>query len=496
MKLRYIEEPSLQFGSGQHICPKAGIYNYNPFDNNQVRPEKVTLGIVGRSDSVDKVLEWLESCKTHIAEKKSKNPHPKLFPNFCGFNSQVGFMSEMVWDETYSRRLNNSEFDKIIKEQGDLEKRIMDIAQLYLDEIKFLSKNKKPDVILCVLSENFVTYIQSGEQAEEEEEDSDEDNAENAGQEDRPASETPGDELEEEMSQKEQNFRRYLKAKAMQYNVPIQIVRDRIAKPTADMQDPATIAWNFFTALYYKAGGTPWALIRKDAAETTCYAGISFFQSRDKKTMQTSIAQIFNELGRGVILRGEEVQLKKHDRTPHLSAEQAFNLLHSSLKEYYEAVKIFPKRLVVHKTSNYNEDELYGFRQAASQLHINQLDLITIQERTDLRLYRQGSYPPMRGTHLALHDQTHLLYTRGSVPYYETYPGRYIPSPLEIRLAEYDESPNIICDEILSLSKMNWNNTQFDRKYPITIECSRNVGEILKYLSEGDAMQLKYSFYM
>ncbi|MEI9945840.1 MAG: hypothetical protein WDN26_16670 [Chitinophagaceae bacterium] len=59
------------------------------------------------------------------------------------------------------------------------------------------------------------------------------------------------------------------------------------------------------------------------------------------------------------------------------------------------------------------------------------------------------------------------------------------PSPLEIKLASYDESPHVIVhvivDEILSLTKMNWNNTQFDRRYPITIECAQNVGEILKY---------------
>jgi hypothetical protein len=160
-----------------------------------------------------------------------------------------------------------------------------------------------------VLSENFITYIQEEEKEQDEEE-----------EEPKEVSEKDFD--EEKISEKEQNFRRYLKAKAMQYNVPIQIVRDRIVKPTSEMQDPATIAWNFFTALYYKASGTPWALIRKDSAETTCYAGISFFKSRDKSTTQTSIAQIFNELGKGVILRGEEITLKKNDRTPHLSQEQ------------------------------------------------------------------------------------------------------------------------------------------------------------------------------
>ena len=185
----------------------------------------------------------------------------------------------------------------------------------------------------------------------------------------------------------------------------------------------------------------------------------------------------------------------KNDRTPHLSEEQAYNLLSLSLKEYHDAVKIFPKRLVLHKTSNFNDAEIFGFNDAAKKFHINQVDLVSIQP-SDIRLYRSGSYPPMRGTHMSISDNHHILYTRGSVPYYETYPGQYIPSPIEIKLASYDESPNLICDEILALTKMNWNNTQFDRKFPITLECARNVGEILKYLDKEEQMQLKYSFYM
>lgn len=491
MKFRYIEEPSILFGGdNQHICPKAGIYSYHPFDLEQVRPEKITLGIVGKSESIEQVLQWLESCKTHIAEKKSKNPHPKLFPNFCGFNKDIGFKCEIEYDDNYLRKLNNSDFDDIIRNNENLEDRITEIAQLYLNEIKFLSKNKKPDVILCVLSEQFITHIQKEELEQEGDETEDE-----LDEKEAIAVKKEEDLDEEEISEKENNFRSYLKAKAMQHNVPIQIVRDRIAHPTSDMQDEATIAWNFFTALYYKAGGTSWAMIRRDVSENTCYAGISFFKSRDRETTQTSIAQIFNEIGKGVILRGEEVTLKKDDRTPHLTDAQAFNLLDLSLKEYYDAVKSYPKRLVIHKTSNFNQDEIHGFRQAAKKNHIHQLDLVSIQH-SDIRLYRHGAYPPMRGTHMNITDRHHVLYTRGSVPYYETYTGKYIPSPIEIKLADYDESPNIICDEIMALTKMNWNNTQFDRKYPITIECARNVGKILKYLEEGDAMQLKYSFYM
>ena len=486
MNLRYIQEPSLQFGSGQHLCPKSGIYTYQPYDDGQVRPDKITIGIIGKSDSIDIVLEWLNDCKTHIEGKQSKkggNLHSNLFLNFCGFNKELGFKSEIVYDDGYIRKINNSDFKSVIESNADLESRIKLIADLYLAEIKFLTKNKRPDVILCVLSDNFITLVQNDELGHEEDDEGG-DKGEHQVNVDK-----------EQIVEKEQNFRRYLKARAMQYNVPIQMLRDRIAHPSAGMQDPATIAWNFFTAIYYKASGTPWALIRKDVSDSTCYAGISFYRSRDNKTMQTSIAQIFNEVGKGVILRGEEIKVDKYDRSPHMNEEQAFNLLSKSLKEYFDAVKVFPRRLVLHKSSNFSPDEIYGFKQAAKQVNIYQIDLITIMP-SKLRLYREGNYAPLRGTHLKLSETRHLLYTRGSVPYFETYTGMYIPSPLEVRLFEHDESPNIICDEILALTKMNWNNTQFDRKFPITLECARNVGEILKYLEPEDTMQLKYSFYM
>ncbi len=54
----------------------------------------------------------------------------------------------------------------------------------------------------------------------------------------------------------------------------------------------------------------------------------------------------------------------------------------------------------------------------------------------------------------------------------------------------------ILCKEVLGLTKMNWNNTQLDNKYPITIGCARRVGEIMKYLGENEQPKESYAFYM
>ena len=76
MKIRYIEEPSLQFGTNQHICPKSGIFSYGPFDIDQVRPEKITIGIIGKGESIDSVLEWIESCKKTYQRKRKQKSTP------------------------------------------------------------------------------------------------------------------------------------------------------------------------------------------------------------------------------------------------------------------------------------------------------------------------------------------------------------------------------------------------------------------------------------
>jgi hypothetical protein len=72
----------------------------------------------------------------------------------------------------------------------------------------------------------------------------------------------------------------------------------------------------------------------------------------------------------------------------------------------------------------------------------------------------------------------------------------YIPEPLELRIVGSEETPLFLATELLGLTKLNWHNTQFDAKYPVTLGCARKVGEILKYLSQEERAQSRYSFYM
>lgn len=63
-------------------------------------------------------------------------------------------------------------------------------------------------------------------------------------------------------------------------------------------------------------------------------------------------------------------------------------------------------------------------------------------------------------------------------------------------IAQGQESPRRLAEEILALTKLNWNNTQFDGGEPITMRVAHNVGKVLKYVGATAVVQPKYSFYM
>jgi hypothetical protein len=211
--------------------------------------------------------------------------------------------------------------------------------------------------------------------------------------------------------------------------------------------------------------------------------------------VSSSLAQVFDEFGHGIILRGTPVSIDKKNRRPYLNEDQAYELLRNALDEYDRALQHMPARIVIHKSSHFRDSERQGFLQALNEKSIRSKDFVAITD-TDIRLFGNRDYPPKRGTMLAISENEGVLYTRGTVDFYKTYPGAYIPKPLKVTVYEQDSSLESLCEEILGLTKMNWNNTQMDGRLPITLECARKIGDIMKYVSSTEKPQVSYSFYM
>lgn len=471
MKLSKLPEPLLEFGSGTHVCPRTGIEQMGVYDKkDELRRTELRVGVVGRGEGVDLLDDWLQKCRDGI-ERKKKSELKNLFRGFGGISQTHGFLSRFINSPNYTRTLRKSDITHVIQLASHKE-RVMKAVNLFYEQVRFLAENRTIDVIVCVVPNDMFDSLTSN------------------------ANDNDGDRTSRDS---EHNFRRLLKAKCMHLGVPLQLVREKTIQITAysgEQQDPATKAWNFVTALYYKGNRTiPWRLVEDSDKPKTCYIGIGFYKSRDGETLSSSLAQVFDEFGHGIILRGTPVSIDKDDRRPFLTEDQAYDLLTEALEEYDRALEQMPARIVIHKSSHFRESERKGFSRALSDRGIRSKDFVTITG-TDIRLFADKDYPPERGTLMTISENEGVLYTRGAVQFYRTYPGAYVPNPLKITVYEQDSSLEMICKEIMGLTKMNWNNTQLDGRLPITLECANKIGDIMKYVDSSERPQVSYSFYM
>ena len=483
MNVTFLGEPELEFGAGRHLDIRFGIMSYGPLDFAlPVAPAQINVGIVGNQDSVEGVRRWFDRCRNEIAAKPSKQPN--LFPRFPGFGKDVGFRSTLILDDSLCRDIP-AEHIALVAKLSDRNERISRSVDLFMEEIQYLAQNRDAKVVVCAVPSALLDAMASSEEIEGNDSES----------------------LVSDIDATRLDFHDMLKARAMQqYRKPIQIVlpstyddtknrRRSRAGRRLELQDEATRAWNIHTALYYKADGVPWRLPRDSSDLTTCFVGVSFYKSLDRRALLTSVAQVFNERGEGVVVRGRAANISKADLQPHLPSEHAYELLKDALGRYWDVHRTFPARVVIHKSSRFDGGEQEGFASALTEKGISTHDFLWISP-SSTKLYRAGKYPPLRGTLLTLDEREMILYTRGSVDFFETYPGKYIPIPMRIRSEHTEQTQRFLAREVLSLSKMNWNNTQFDGAEPVTLQASRKCSNVLRYCSEGRQIEPRYSFYM
>lgn len=492
MKLGFFPEPELEFGNGgTHIDIRYGIIRHGPLDvGHPTAPTSLRVGIVGTDETIAALRAWLEKCRAGIEAKQSKLTN--LFPPFPGFSTDSSFRSSLLFYDRWCSPIRQRELDAAVAHtQGN--EIVRAAAELFVDHAQSLLEQGGPMVIICAPPKELLAAV------------------------DEPPSSRPDpseQELDEGSDPPKEDRRRLipfhdvLKAQGLRLGVPIQMVRPYtytgerartkargVQHSVATMQDEATRAWNLHAALYYKSGGVPWRLLRNPTDLATCFVGVSFYKSLEGDRLLTSVAQVFNERGEGVIVKGAQAQLSKDDRQPHLIQEDAHALLRNAVAVYRKEHRTLPARLVVHKTSKLTEGEMRGFRAAADDEKIDVLELLSLR-RSFTRMFRTGTYPPLRGTLLELQPNAGILYLRGSVQFFQAYPGMYVPRPMEVAIASSEAPMSQLANELLSLSKLNWNNTQFDGGEPITVRAARRVGDILKCVNEGQPIQPSFRFYM
>jgi hypothetical protein len=479
MKLQIVEEPQLAFHQGKlHVDIRAGLSTFGAFDKGSTGvPVPIRIGVIGTTATVDGVRDWLERCKHGVASDEQKLK--ALRPPFPGMTQQV-FGTSLELSDAATRAITRHELSKALAKSDPLPH----IVEAFMDHARDLA-GKSGLHVLVVAPPPEVFALG-----------------------DTPRTRTPDppiDELQEPAPEQEPsppstlNFHDLFKAQALDLQLPCQLSRpDTYGSISIGrgrrLQDKATTAWNFHTALYYKAGGVPWRLARQAAVLTTCYVGVSFFRSVAGDKLMTSVAQVFDERGEGLIVQGGSASYDKDDRSPHSSKQGAQELLANGLATYRREHKTMPARVVMHKTSYFNADEREGFKRAAEDEKLEVLDLVSVR-RSGARVLRAGDSPMVRGTAMLFDGKSGIVYLKGTVPYFQVYPGAYIPRALEFVRDDGETSASDLAHELVGLSKLNFNNTQFDSGDPITVRAARRVGDILKHVPSGKKVNARFRYF-
>ncbi len=459
----YFPEPLLLFADdGLHVDPKAGIARYGPrsWTASGRHPARLRVGLIGTAETVEAARTWMDDRAEGVAGDENN-------PEFPGWMPDRGFFSSLEFDDAWDEELGQAELRQVleIKAQKD---RFQAAVTLFETKLRLLAeRDSTPDYVVIALSDEIVARCGTA------------------------------DYTTKESGAVHRDLRRALKASAMKFRIPTQIVR----APTLDGRDrtpPSRIAWNFFTGMYCKAGGYPWSPC--GLAPGTCYVGIGFYRPLGTAfpTMQTSLVQAFDERGEGLVLRGHDFEWdpsKTGSRSPHLTAEGAYKLMELILDQYESVMKQTPARVVVHKTSRYWPDERDGFR-AAIEARVRRYDLMALEAQSRVRLITTSKYPPLRGTRFSI-GELDYLYTTGYIAALNEFHGMHVPAPLQV--ADHigqDSSRDTLLREVLALTKLNWNSAALGGLLPITIKFSGLVGEIMREIPPDREPLPQFKFYI
>lgn len=495
-KLVQLQEPSLTFGHRQSLPhPKDGLTLFGPYTRD--KPGSVRFGVIGTAQGIEQFQKWsarfnlpLPAYKGSMFTRRKESEYGKLSHQFFpGFETAFG----LTWNHPAENTCIIP--DDILTDAlkvHDLHTRISRTVKVYakrLTKQHFESENK-PDFWFVIVSKELERFC-------------------------RPLSEPPKDYLEgtraedaaqfglfvdpgktddfaEEYAEAlkfKPDFHNQLKALLLKNQIITQIVQSETLEacirppddPMRDKEDPATISWNLATSIYYKTRRRPWIL--SDIREGICYMGIVFKRLSEAQGKNNACcgAQMFLEDGNGMVFKGALGPWYSEDlRECHLDRDEAAKLLDRALLSYAEEHgNRAPKEIYVHGSVRFDDEEWAGFQEAAEPYGTKVVGIRIRRVFGGLKLLTRGSGAVMRGTSLILSDTKAFLFATGFTPRLNTYPGWNTPNPLDVEICNGSADIEIVLNDILRLSKLNYNSCKFSDGFPITLKFAGMIGDIL-----------------
>lgn len=501
----YIPEPLVEFGSGQKLeHPQDGLFLYGPV-SLAGSPEVLRVGVIGTPEGIALAKGWLAKMAGRLPVKDPTKLHTSAWPGF-----QAAFGARLPVDPLATITVARTAIDSTVRKTNRTDA-VRSTVKLFEDALLDHKRTQetRPDVWLVVVPEIVHDYGRPTVVGPKE------------GTPSTLMSETSakrflqqGGALFPDMQEEAEtylfakNFHHQLKCQLLDSEMVIQIIRettldpnlvvDNFGNPKRSVQEPARIAWNFATTLYFKARGQPWQLA--DVRPGVCYVGIVFKQdpSPAARGEVCCAAQMFLNSGNGVVFRGAlGPWYSERDREFHLSRDAAADLIAQVITEYKKShADQAPKELFIHGRQRFSAEEWKGF--AASVPTETALVGVRIRSTQDLRLFRPDvDVPVLRGTAVTLSRKEGYLWTTGYIPRLRTYPGFETPKPVLVELTHGDADLVTVMRDVLALTKVNYNACDYASGLPVTLKFADLVGDILTASPKGQkAPPLPFRFYI
>ncbi len=102
-----------------------------------------------------------------------------------------------------------------------------------------------------------------------------------------------------------------------------------------------------------------------------------------------------------------------------------------------------------------------------------------IRNDNTFKLYRDFSYCVPRGSALIYTDTFAYLWSNGYIPRLQTQLGLETPNPLSVEITRGNNDIEVVCKDILALTKLNYNACLFADGSPVTLRFADSIGEVL-----------------
>jgi len=305
----------------------------------------------------------------------------------------------------------------------------------------------------------------------------------------------------------------YLKAFCAEKGIMSQLIRERTVK---DSSQKCQIHWWLSLSFFVKSFRTPWILANAD--NTTAFAGLGY--SVDSKEgsnghIVLGCSHIYSSSGEGLKFKLSKISNDKiqwRRKKPHLCYDDAYEFGKNIVNLFYQSMNEPPKRVVVHKRTFFTDEEKQGIIDSISDSNkIESIDLIEINFEDRIKYasskiingeVKADGFSVSRGTCIQLNEKEALLWAHGVVPSvrnpnFNFYPGgRYIPKPLRIFKHHGAGSLEQIANEILGLTKMNWNSLNMYSQLPVTICSSNDIARIGKLIASNSKQEYDYRYFI